>query len=74
MQADSRQLFFYKSILNSFSESIDLKVNYAKFMVPIHVSTGMPPFTYLAFPLSLTKPSVAGFEKVKEDRVLPHLS
>jgi hypothetical protein len=39
MQGDARQLFFLKSILNSFAESTGLKVNYAKsMMVPINVS------------------------------------
>ena len=76
MQGDSRQLFFLKAILNSFAESIGLKVNYAKsIMVPINInedrfnllaqtfgcSKGTLPFTYLGLPLSLTKPTVADF-------------
>ena len=67
---------FLKAILNTFAESIGLKVNYSKsMMVPMNVSeqrlqhlantfscsTGSLPFTYLGLPLSLTKPTVADF-------------
>jgi hypothetical protein len=39
MKADVRELFFLKAILNSFTESSGLKVNYTKsMMVPINVS------------------------------------
>jgi len=76
MQGDTRQLFFLKAILNSFAESIGLKVNYNKStMVPVNVSEekmnilantfgcsiGSLPFTYLGLPLSITKPTVADF-------------
>jgi hypothetical protein len=38
MQADACQLFFLKSLLNSFAESMGLKVNYRKSsMLPINV-------------------------------------
>jgi hypothetical protein len=61
MQADACQLFFLKSLLNSFAESMGLKVNYRKSsMLPINVppermqclastfgcSIGTLPFTY----------------------------
>jgi hypothetical protein len=73
---DARQLFFLKSLLNSFAESTGLKVNYNKsLMVPINIeddkfdilantfgcSKGSLPFTYLGLPLSLTKPTMADF-------------
>lgn len=76
MEACSNQLFFLKSLLNSFASSTGLKVNYAKsMMVPINVSkdrlshlanifgcsTGSFPFTYLGLPLGLTKPRVEDF-------------
>jgi hypothetical protein len=39
LEGCARQLFFLKAILNSFAESIGLKVNYAKsMMVPINIS------------------------------------
>jgi len=76
MKADARELFFLKAILNSFVESIGLKVNFNKsMMVPINVaddrleilsrilgcSKGSLPFTYLGLPLSLTRPTVADY-------------
>lgn len=76
IQGDARQLFFLKAILNTFVESIGLKVNYNKsMMVPVNVteqriqilantfgcSAGSLPFTYLSLPLSLTKLTVADF-------------
>jgi len=71
MEADARQLFFLKSILQSFSDSTGLKVNYSKsLMVPINLSDekfshlastfgcakGSLPFTYLGLPLGLSRP------------------
>jgi hypothetical protein len=76
LEGDVRQLFFLKSLLNSFAESTGLKVNYNKsLMVPINneddkfdilantfgCSKGSLPFTYPGLPLSLTKPTVADF-------------
>jgi len=76
MEADARQLFFLKAILNSFAESTGLKVNYSEsMMVPINVSDeqldilaqtfgcskGSLPFTYIGLPLSITRPSVADY-------------
>jgi hypothetical protein len=73
MEGDTRQLFFLKSLLNSFSMSTGLKVNFNKsMMVPINVSDarmeilagifgcskGSLPFTYLGLPLSISKPRV----------------
>jgi len=70
------ELAHLKDILSSFAESSDLKVNYSKsMMVPLNVSPatsqslaqilgcsiGDLPFTYLGLPLSLYKPSIAGF-------------
>lgn len=76
MEGDARKFFFLKALLNSFAESTGLRVNYSKsMMVPINVeeskfevlantfgcSKGSLPFTYLGFPMSLTKPTVADF-------------
>ena len=76
METDARQLFFLKAILNSFAESTRLRVNYSKsMMIPVNISDerfdilaqnfgcskGSLPFTYLGLPLSLTRPSVAGY-------------
>lgn len=75
-EGDARQLFFLKSLLNSFSMSTGLKVNYQKTMlVPINISNekaeilaktfgcckGSLPFTYLGLPLSLSKPNAHDF-------------
>ena len=75
-EGDTRQLFFLKSLLNTFSLCTGLKVNYRKtMMVPINVSDekmetlsrtfgcgiGSLPFTYLSLPLSLTKPKFQDF-------------
>lgn len=39
MEGDPRQLFFLKTILQNFSESTGLKVNYSKsMMLPINIS------------------------------------
>lgn len=76
VEGDTRQLFFLRSLLNTFSMCTGLKVNYDKtMMVPINVSnerlevlsrtfgcaTGSLPFTYLGLPLSLTKPKLQDF-------------
>lgn len=74
MEACPRQLFALKAILNTFADSIGLKVNCNKsFIVPINVEEekmhhlaktfncqiGTLPFTYLGLPLGLNKTSVA---------------
>lgn len=76
MQADAKQLFCLKAILNSFAASTGLKVNFSKSsMVPINVSEekmrvlastfgcqiGCLPFTYLGLPLGTTKPKMEDF-------------
>jgi len=76
MEGDARQLHFLKSVLQSFSESTSLKVNYNKsMMLPINIplekfnhfantfgcSKGTFPFTYLGLPLGITKPRVEDF-------------
>jgi hypothetical protein len=73
MEACPRQLFVLKALLNTFSESTGLKVNYSKSsMVPINISAdrldhlastfqckaGKFPFTYLGLPMGIHKPSV----------------
>jgi hypothetical protein len=76
MQGCVRQLFFLKVLLDSFTESTGLSVNFTKSMtIPINVSDdrfnilantfgcskGNLPFTYLGLPLSLIKPRVVDF-------------
>ena len=76
LNGNARQIFLLKALLNSFAEFTGLKDNYSKsMMVPINISTdrfdilantfgcskGSLPFTYLGFPLSLTKPTVPDF-------------
>jgi hypothetical protein len=74
MEGCPRQLFFLKSLLQSFATSTGLKVNYSKSMiVPINAaenkilartlgcSIGTMPFTYLGLPLGTTKPKVVDF-------------
>ena len=76
LEGDTRQMFFLKSILHSFSVSTRLKVNYNKsMMVPINISPekfnhlastfgcskGSLPFTYLGLPMGITKPRVDDF-------------
>jgi hypothetical protein len=71
MEGCARQLFFLKSLLQTFAVSTRLKVNYSKSMlVPINVkdhkvqllaqtfgcTMGSMPFTYLGLPLGITKP------------------
>jgi hypothetical protein len=76
LEGDARQLHFLKSVLNSFSSSAGLKVNFNKSrMVPINMTEeriqhlantfgceiGSLPFTYLGLPLGTTKPKVDDF-------------
>jgi len=70
-EGDPKQLFFLRSLLNTFSMNTGLKVNFRKtMMVPINVSeerlqvlantfgcaVGSLSFTYLGLPLGLSKP------------------
>lgn len=76
MEGDPRQLFFLKTVLQNFTASTGLKVNYNKsMMLPINISEekldllartfgcskGSLPFTYLGLPLGTTKPKVIDF-------------
>jgi len=76
MEGDVSQLTNLKNILQVFSTSTGLKVNYSKSMlVPINIgeeetstlaqsfgcTVGSLPFTYLGLPLGLTKPKVIDF-------------
>ena len=76
MEGDPRQLFMLKTVLQNFSQSTGLKVNYSKSqMLPINISEtrlellaqtfgcskGTLPFTYLGLPLGTTKPRVTDF-------------
>ena len=76
MEGDVRQIFLLKTILQNFSDSTGLKVNYSKsMMLPINMtesrldhlartfgcSKGSLPFTYLGLPLGTTKPKIADF-------------
>jgi len=69
-------LFILKALLNSFSQSTGLKVNFQKSaMYPINLTVdklnnlaatfgccaGSLPFTYLRLPLGLTKPKIDDF-------------
>jgi len=75
-EGDVRQIFFLKTLLNSFSLASGLKINFAKsMMVPINVpeeklnvltstfgcSKGVLPFTYLGLPLNIERPRVIDF-------------
>jgi hypothetical protein len=75
-EGDPKQLFFLKSLLNTFSMSTGLKVNFNKSMiVPINVtqdklnilagtlgcSIGSMPFTYLGLPLCISRPRLQEF-------------
>jgi hypothetical protein len=88
MQADARQLFFLKALLNSFAESTGLKVNYRKSqMIAINVNQektqqlantfgcdiGTMPFTYLGLPMGTTKPRMENLTPTM-DRILRRLS
>jgi hypothetical protein len=76
MEACPRQLFFHRTVLNSYATSTGLRVNYNKSsMYPINVcpakmevlsrtfncQTGSMPFTYLGVPLGLSKPRICHF-------------
>lgn len=76
MQADGRQLFCLKAILNTFASSTGLKVNFGKsVIIPINVpprkmqilvgtlgcQVGSLPFAYLGLPLGITKPKIEEF-------------
>jgi hypothetical protein len=76
LEASSPQIFFLKGILQSFSDSTGLKINFSKsMMVPVNLSaeklthlartfgcqTGTFPFTYLGLPMGLTRPKVDDF-------------
>lgn len=88
MQADAKQLFCLKAILNTFASSTGLCVNFSKsLIVPINVSNekmkilagtlgyqvGSLPFTYLGLPLGTTKPRIEEFAPLL-DRVERKLS
>jgi hypothetical protein len=76
LPCDACQLFTLKCLLQSFSDSIGLKMNFQKsFLVPINTyaekalhlantigcSVGSMPFTYLGLPLGTTQPSLEDF-------------
>jgi len=76
MQADARQLFCLKALLQSFALSTGLKVNFHKScLIPINVPSqkvplltgvfgcteGQLPFTYLGIPLGTTKPLIKDY-------------
>jgi hypothetical protein len=76
MEGCANKLFFLKSLLQVFSNSTGLRVNYAKsMMIPINIegdklsllaqtfgcSVGTLPFTYFGLPLGRTKPNVEEF-------------
>lgn len=88
MQADARQLFCLKAILNTFASSMGLVVNFNKsLLVPINVATekmkvlagtlgcqiGSLPFSYLGLPMGITKPKIEEFAPLL-DRVERKLS
>lgn len=73
LQADAAQLFFLKALLQSFEQSLGLKVNYRKSqMMPINLEQskiqilastfgcqiGSMPFIYLGLPMGITKPRI----------------
>jgi hypothetical protein len=73
MEACPRQLLVLKTLLNTFADSTDLRVNYSKSsMYPInipedklqhmdvtfHCQAGNFPFTYLGLPLSTSNPTI----------------
>jgi hypothetical protein len=76
LEASAAQLFLLKGVLQSFSDSTGLRINFSKsMMVPVNLSneklshlartfgcqTGFFPFTYLGLPLGLTRPKVDYF-------------
>jgi hypothetical protein len=83
LQADARQLFFLKALLNSFETASGLRVNYNKSQIlPINVGhnrlqhlantfgcqVGSLPFTYLGLPMGTTKPCIEDLTPIM-DRV-----
>src|SRR6266508_748104 len=81
VQADARQLFCLKALLQTFASSTGLKVNNNKsMMVPINVSAekldllsntfgcvkGSMPFTYLGLPLGTTKHRIHDFAPIMD--------
>lgn len=88
LEAEAKQLFCLKAILNSFASSTGLVVNFSKsLLVPINVpaektqvlartfgcQVGTFPFTYLGLPLGTTKPKIEEFAPLL-DRVERKLS
>jgi hypothetical protein len=76
MKASQKDLFSLKAILQTYSQSTGLKVNFAKScLLPINISqekteqlagvfgcsVGSYPFTYLGLPMGTTKPKVEHF-------------
>jgi hypothetical protein len=76
LKADARNLICLKALLQTFVDSTGLKVIYQKSnMIPINLSedrldhfaatmnfkNGNLPFTYLGFPLCISKPSMDHF-------------
>jgi hypothetical protein len=77
MKASQRELFTLKGLLESFSQSTGLRVNYRKScLVPLNLSAEKAqqlarvfgckleslPFTYLGLPMGTTKPRVVHFD------------
>jgi hypothetical protein len=82
MEAFPKHLIALKALLNTFADSIGLRVNYQKSNIyPINVDEdrmkalaktfwcqmGTFPFTYLGFPLGTTKPRVEDFIPLNSD-------
>jgi hypothetical protein len=76
MEACPRQLFFLKAMLNSFTESTGIHVNYRKsniYLINVsdqkmkilantfHCKIGSMPFTYLGLPLGIQRPNLGAF-------------
>jgi hypothetical protein len=76
LPTDACQLFALKGLMQSFSNSIGLKINFHKsFLVPINTDVekalhlantigcrvGTMPFTYLGLPIGTTRPSLEDF-------------
>ncbi|KAG8094379.1 hypothetical protein GUJ93_ZPchr0012g22052 [Zizania palustris] len=76
LHADQKNVFYFKALLNTFSMSTGLKVNYSKSsLIPINVPDDQTqtlsatfscklesfPFTYLGLPLGLHKPRFKDF-------------
>jgi hypothetical protein len=84
MTASQRELFCLKGLLQSFSDSTGLKVNYAKSqIIPLNLAQeqamnlanafgcqlGTLPFTYLGLPLGTTKPKVEDYMPLMDKTV-----